>query len=53
MEVTWLKGPIAVPVGEPVLGRVMNVLYDPDDQRGEIHPEQWAIHREALGLYAQ
>merc|ERR1712013_301938 len=51
MEVTWLKGPIAVPVGEPVLGRVMNVLGDPDDQRGEIHAEQWAIHREAPGLY--
>jgi len=51
MEVTWLKGPIAVPVGEPVLGRVMNVLGDPDDQRGEIHAERWPIHREAPGLY--
>merc|ERR1712130_600961 len=51
MEVTWLKGPIAVPVGEPVLGRVMNVLGDPDDQRGEIVAERWPIHREAPGLY--
>merc|ERR1740116_451607 len=51
MEVTWLKGPIAVPVGEPVLGRVMNVLGDPDDQRGEIIAERWPIHREAPGLY--
>mmetsp|Transcript_9840 Transcript_9840/g.8848 ORF Transcript_9840/g.8848 Transcript_9840/m.8848 type:complete len:619 (-) Transcript_9840:213-2069(-) len=51
MEVTWLKGPIQVPVGEPVLGRVMNVLGDPDDQRGEIHAERWPIHREAPGLY--
>lgn len=51
MEVTWLKGPISVPVGEPVLGRVMNVLGDPDDQRGEIVAERWPIHREAPGLY--
>merc|ERR1719333_1845568 len=51
MEVTWLKGPIAVPVGEAVLGRVMNVLGDPDDQRGEIVAERWPIHREAPGLY--
>merc|ERR1712083_249498 len=46
-----MGGPISVPVGEAVLGRVMNVLGDPDDQRGEIHAEQWAIHREAPGLY--
>merc|ERR1719326_1801969 len=51
MEVTWLKGPISVPVGEAVLGRVMNVLGDPDDQRGEIVAERWPIHREAPGLY--
>ncbi len=51
MEVTWLKGPISVPVGEPVLGRVMNVLGDPDDQRGEFIAERWPIHREAPGLY--
>merc|ERR1712032_1774770 len=30
---------------------VMNVLGDPDDQRGEIHAERWPIHREAPGLY--
>eukprot|EP00494_Astrolonche_serrata_P024896 UN25156 len=45
MECTWLEGPIAVPVGEGVLGRVMNVLGDPDDQRGPIPGEKWAIHR--------
>lgn len=45
MEMTWLEGPIAVPVGEGVLGRVMNVLGDPDDQRGPIAGERWAIHR--------
>lgn len=52
MELTWLRGPIMVPVGEPVLGRVMNVLGDPDDQRGEIVvDERWPIHRSAPGLY--
>mmetsp|Transcript_309 Transcript_309/g.500 ORF Transcript_309/g.500 Transcript_309/m.500 type:complete len:623 (-) Transcript_309:297-2165(-) len=52
MEVTWLKGPISVPVGEATLGRVMNVLGDPDDQRGEINvDEKWPIHRAAPGLY--
>merc|ERR1711879_166371 len=45
MECTWLEGPIAVPVGEGVLGRVMNVLGDPDDQRGPIAGERWSIHR--------
>merc|ERR1712156_754500 len=45
MEMTWLEGPIAVPVGEGVLGRVMNVLGDPDDQRGPIAGERWSIHR--------
>jgi ATP synthase F1 beta subunit len=45
MEVTWLEGPISVPVGDGVLGRVMNVLGDPDDQRGPIAGPRWAIHR--------
>jgi len=45
MECTWLEGPIAVPVGEGVLGRVMNVLGDADDQRGPIPGERWSIHR--------
>merc|ERR1719447_1461259 len=45
MEATWLEGPITVPVGETTLGRVMNVLGDPDDQRGPIPGEKWAIHR--------
>merc|ERR1712190_119190 len=45
MELTWLGGPIQVPVGDGVLGRVMNVLGDPDDQRGPIAGERWSIHR--------
>jgi len=52
MELTWLKGPIQVPVGEGVLGRMMNVLGDPDDQRGPIDAaEMWPIHRSAPGLW--
>jgi F-type H+-transporting ATPase subunit beta len=51
MELTWLNGPIQVPVGEAVLGRVMNVLGDPDDQRGDITAPRWPIHRPAPGLW--
>eukprot|EP00490_Sorites_sp_Unknown_P000319 CAMPEP_0114665894 /NCGR_PEP_ID=MMETSP0191-20121206/31606_1 /TAXON_ID=126664 /ORGANISM="Sorites sp." /LENGTH=551 /DNA_ID=CAMNT_0001912177 /DNA_START=280 /DNA_END=1935 /DNA_ORIENTATION=- len=51
MELTWLKGPISVPVGVTVLGRVMNVLGDPDDQRGEIEGPRLPIHRDPPGLY--
>ncbi len=40
--------PISVPVGKGTLGRIMNVLGEPQDERGEVQTEQrWAIHREA------
>jgi len=32
---------MGVPVGTPVLGRIMNVLGDPDDHRGAIDAERW------------
>merc|ERR1719362_2713338 len=49
---TWLRAPITVPVGEATLGRVMNVLGDPDDQRGPIEADEyWPIHRDAPGLW--
>lgn len=51
MELTWSRGPIQVPVGPSVLGRVMNILGDPDDQRGPIEGPKSPIHREAPGLY--
>jgi len=52
MEMTWLKSPITVPVGEATLGRVMNVLGDPDDQRGPIYADEyWPIHRMPPGLW--
>ena len=41
-------GPIAVPVGEKTLGRIMDVLGDPIDEKGPIGEEdRWAIHRKA------
>ena len=44
-ECTWLEGPIAVPVGEGVLGRLMNVLADAEDQRGPIPRKRWSVHQ--------
>ncbi len=40
--------PISVPVGVKTLGRIMNVLGEPIDERGPIGAEEeWAIHRSA------
>jgi F-type H+-transporting ATPase subunit beta len=41
--------PIAVPVGEAALGRILNVIGEPVDMQGEIPAdvERWPIHREA------
>ena len=40
--------PIKVPVGRETLGRIMNVLGEPVDERGAINSEhRWSIHREA------
>jgi F-type H+-transporting ATPase subunit beta len=40
---------ISVPVGEPALGRILNVLGEPVDHQGDIPAdvERWEIHREA------
>jgi len=48
-ECTAQGGPIKVPVGEAVLGRIFNVIGDPVDE-GEAIPadtERWSIHRSA------
>lgn len=48
MSVYAAGEPIKVPVGEGVLGRVMNVLGEPIDKKGEIVAEKQAsIHRKA------
>ncbi len=41
-------GPITVPVGDVVLGRIFNLLGDPIDGAGEVEAEErWPIHRPA------
>ena len=46
--------PICVPVGEGVLGRVMNVLGEPIDNGGDIECDKsWQIHRKAPKFYDQ
>jgi len=48
-EVTDTGGPIEVPVGPETLGRVMNVIGEPIDERGPIETEAGtsSIHKEA------
>src|ERR1700745_722591 len=47
-EVTDTGGPIAVPVGEGTLGRIINVVGDPVDEAGPVpHSERRAIHQDA------
>ncbi|MEG0533360.1 MAG: F0F1 ATP synthase subunit beta, partial [Citrobacter sp.] len=48
LDVVDLEHPIEVPVGKATLGRIMNVLGEPIDMKGDIGEEdRWAIHREA------
>jgi F-type H+-transporting ATPase subunit beta len=48
MEAIDTRNPIQVPVGEKVLGRIVNVLGEPIDQLGEVgNDDSWSIHREA------
>ncbi|MCE1741484.1 F0F1 ATP synthase subunit beta, partial [Enterobacter hormaechei] len=48
LSVTDLGHPIEVPVGKATLGRIMNVLGEPIDMKGDIgEEERWAIHRPA------
>ncbi len=52
MEVVDTGECITVPVGEPVLGRILNVLGEPVDEAGPVtakdggEVERWPIHRE-------
>lgn len=48
LNVKGTGAPISVPVGVNTLGRIMNVLGEPIDGRGEVKTEEkWAIHRDA------
>ncbi|RLE06370.1 MAG: F0F1 ATP synthase subunit beta [Candidatus Aminicenantes bacterium] len=53
-EVEDTGAPIKTPVGKEVMGRVLNVLGEPVDQKGEIRAkEKWSIHRKAPKLTEQ
>ncbi len=46
-EVMDTGEPIKMPVGDGVLGRIMNVIGEPVDEAGPIpHTQRWSIHRE-------
>lgn len=54
MKAHDLGGPITVPVGREVLGRVLNVIGDPVDQKGGVKTEKrYPIHRPAPKLEDQ
>src|ERR1700752_2934594 len=54
MSVTNTGGPIPVPVGEGVLGRLFNGTGDPVDNRGEVKfTKRYPIHRKAPDLTEQ
>ena len=54
MPVKDTGAPISVPVGEGVLGRVLNVLGDPVDERGPVDAvKRYPIHRQAPPLTEQ
>src|SRR5215831_7447463 len=54
MAITNTGGPITVPVGDGILGRVFNVTGDPVDERGPVTFEKrYPIHRKAPSLLEQ
>ena len=47
-EVADTGGPISMPVGEAVMGRVFNVIGEPVDERGPVKADKfYPIHRAA------
>jgi len=54
VEVTNTGEPIQVPVGQKTLGRIMDVLGQPVDEKGPVDAEStWSIHRTAPKLADQ
>ncbi len=48
VSVSATGAPIQVPVGQPTLGRIMDVLGKPIDEKGAVgSDERWSIHRAA------
>jgi F-type H+/Na+-transporting ATPase subunit beta len=48
MEAVDTGAPITVPVGEEVLGRILNVVGDPVDKKPPVESKaKWSIHRDA------
>ncbi|MCF7982893.1 MAG: F0F1 ATP synthase subunit beta [Thiohalocapsa sp.] len=48
VDVSNTGAPISVPVGPATLGRIMDVLGRPIDEKGPVEPEHhWSIHRKA------
>src|SRR5699024_1636868 len=53
-EVTDTGGPISVPVGDATLGRILNVIGEPIDEKGPVDvTEMRAIHQPAPEYIAQ
>ncbi len=53
MDCTALGQPISVPVGPKTLGRLINVLGETVDNKGQIEGEKWSIHRLAPSFEEQ
>lgn len=54
VRATNTGAPISVPVGEGVLGRILNVIGEPVDERGPVKAEKrYSIHRSAPSLLDQ
>ena len=54
MEVIDSGAPISVPVGEEVLGRILNVVGDPVDKKPPVESKaKWSIHRDAPAFEEQ
>ncbi len=54
MEVRRIGGPISIPVGKEVLGRLFNVLGEPIDGKGKVKGDDvWSIHRKPPKLVDQ
>jgi len=54
MDAVDTGNPISVPVGEKVLGRILNVIGEPVDKKPSVETDEtWSIHRDAPTLENQ